>query len=245
MNYHENETLIHAYLDNELDTTASIELLEHAQECAQCRSALDTFAELKENIGHTLPSYSTPPELRRQIMATVRPKPKFSWTKIFRWSVPIATAIALGVWVGVIFTSTPTDTNVIAWNHIHALKSGHLMDVISSDKHTVKPWFAGKTDFSPTVIDLASSGFPLLGARAEYLDGHDAAALVYTNGKHYLELYEWPKTNTIENENTGIFRGFHTATFTINGMHCYLISDASNEELQKLKNDLLTSSKQP
>ena len=239
MNYHENETLVHAYLDNELDTTSSLALLDHAKECPSCQSELEDYSTLKANLRTALPHYSTPPNLRRRILDGVQPKAMSFWPKIFRWTMPIAVSLALGLWIGIMVTTPKDDTNDIVWDHIHALKSGHLMDVASSDKHTVKPWFAGKTDFSPFVIDLAANGFPLLGARAIKIDGNDVAALTYSNGKHYLELYEWPMSDKI-GISSGTFRGFNTISFPANGIQCYLVSDASKEELEKFRNALLS-----
>ena len=244
MNYHENETLLHAYIDNELDTTTALELLEHARNCVSCRSRLEAFSTLEANLRKSLPHYSASPDFRRSILANVQPKARSSWPKIVRWSMPIAASLALGVWIGIMVTFPKDETNDIVWDHIHALRSGHLMDVVSSDKHTVKPWFAGKTDFSPFVIDLAANGFPLLGARVEKIDHYDVAALVYSYGRHYLGLYEWPMSDKIE-ASTGTLRGFNAIYFKEAGMRCYLISDASKEELQKFQNALLASINTP
>lgn len=240
MNYHENEILLHAYLDNELDTTTSLELLEHAMNCTTCQSRLEAFSSLKANLRKSLPHYSVSQNLRRTILSNVQPKTRLSWPKIFHWSMPIAVSLALGVWIWIVLTIPKDYTNDLVWDHIHALKSGHLMEVVSSDKHTVKPWFAGKTDFSPFVVDLAANGFPLLGARAENIDGYDIAALVYSNGKHYLALYEWPSSDRLE-ASAGTFRGFNTISFLANGMRCYLVSDASKDELERFHSMLITS----
>ncbi len=245
MNQHGSDILIHAYLDNELDTSSALTLLEHASECAACKSRIEHYARLKNGISKELPQYSTPVQLRDKILGFAQPKRSFNWPKvILRWGVPLSTALALGLVIGVMISGEHVQhasTNDLVWNHIHALKSGRLMDVASSDKHTVKPWFAGKTDFSPFVVDLASQGFPLLGARAEYIDGHDVAALVYTNGKHYIELYEWPKEQGSSKMATYVYRGYNTTSFIANAMQCIAITDASKEEVEKFRLALIST----
>ncbi len=163
-----------------------------------------------------------------------------------RWGIPIATSLALGVLLGIFFFARSqdaiSDTDEFVWDHIRALKSSHLIDVTSSDKHTVKPWFAGKTDFSPEVIDLASQGFPLLGARAEYLGGKDVAALVYSNGKHYIGLYE-EMTNSKAKGEQHTFRGYNTITFAEGEIYYSVVSDASMDEIQKFKSAFLSEAK--
>jgi anti-sigma factor RsiW len=244
MTCNEFKTLIQAYLDNELDTTTSIALLEHAQTCQACKSKLEEFAAVK-NAVTKIPSFPIPASVRRQVLGQFQPKRKF-WNAPLRWGLPLATGLALGVLATmIILPRGPVDqelTDDLVWNHIHALKSGHLIDVQSNDKHTVKPWFAGKTDFSPLVIDLVSDGFPLLGARAESIGNHDAAALEYTNGKHYIALYEWPVGES-PSANSGIatVRGYHSSTFEAGGMHCCVISDASPDEVNRFQQAFLSA----
>ena len=244
MTCNESNMLLQAYLDNELDTTTALAFLEHAATCAACKARLEDYYAIKQAVAQT-PQYRTPDSVRSQILTQFRPKKKV-WRMPFRWGVPLATGLAFGVVVTMmILPRTSTDRNAtddIVWDHIHALKSGHLIDVASSDKHTVKPWFAGKADFSPLVIDLASDGFPLLGARAEYLAGHDAAALMYTNGKHFLSLYEWSASgDKSAKEGVATIRGYHSSSFTAGTMQCCVVSDASPEEVSRFQRTLLAT----
>ena len=118
--------------------------------------------------------------------------------------------------------------------HVRSLMSDHLTDVQSTDQHTVKPWFAGKTDFAPRVVDLASEGFPLVGGRLDYVQGHDAATLVYGRRKHAINLFMWPMSAGEREEASdapATYHGFALRHWLAGGMHYWAVSDAAPSEL--------------
>jgi anti-sigma factor RsiW len=114
--------------------------------------------------------------------------------------------------------------------HIRSLAGTHLLDVPSSDRHTVKPWFNGKLDFSPEVKDL--EGFPLLGGRLEYFEGHAAAALIYGRHAHTINLFTWPSA-TPAGAGTRTLNGYHLQHWSANGMTFWAVSDLSDTELSE------------
>jgi anti-sigma factor RsiW len=115
-------------------------------------------------------------------------------------------------------------------DHVRALQPGHLLDVISSDHHTVRPWFDGRLDFAPPVKDLKEIGYPLRGGRLDYLDGRPVAALVYAAGPHLIDLYVWP-AGTPSTESSGQRSGYNYVRWQQDGMQFWAVSDLARDEL--------------
>jgi anti-sigma factor RsiW len=116
--------------------------------------------------------------------------------------------------------------------HVRSLMADHLTDVLSSDHHTVKPWFAGKVDFAPTVPELQSSGFPLIGGRVEIVSGHTAAALVYGRGPHKINLFIWPSSSTADaGPPAAWFNGYALVHWSDRGLTYWAVTDAAASEL--------------
>ena len=114
------------------------------------------------------------------------------------------------------------------------------MDVESTDQHTVKPWFDGKLDFAPPVVDLATQGFPLVGGRLDYIGRRDVAALVYQRQKHFINVFLWPEEdNGAKPPEVQTIQGYNVVSWSHNGMNYYAVSDLNTTELHQFA-DLLS-----
>ena len=137
--------------------------------------------------------------------------------------------------------TSPTNaiTAQIVDAHVRSLLPGHLLDVESSDRHTVKPWFAGKTDIAPVVVDLADKGFPLLGGRLDYVDGHTAAALAYGRRGHTINLFVWRATPGEPGDGSFSVRGYSVLHWSNGGLSSWAVSDAALSELEAFRDAYL------
>src|SRR3954462_5901451 len=223
---HENiRELLHAYTDGELDLANARETERHLQSCADCRATQKAIRELRSALTSDATAYRAPAHLRRNVRAALRREAKSSRQTLSPWLM-FATGAAFAALIAgfalfQITRAARTDAIVdqVVANHVRSLLAVQLVDVVSSDQHTVKPWFDGKIDFAPEVRDLTASGFPLVGGRLDYLDGKTVAALVYQRNKHPVNLFIAPEsTRGSTSPIVETRRGYNVFSWTNNGM---------------------------
>jgi anti-sigma factor RsiW len=221
-----------AYVDRELDAKAAALVRDHLGACESCRSRV---AE-REALGLLVRStsyYTAPPRLRVRVAALTRRR--VSLHRLSTWAAAAALLVAVGSGLLLVRSATIRGDATIEEavdSHVRSLMPGHLFDVQSTDQHTVKPWFLGRLDFAPPVVDLAAAGFPLVGGRLDYLNGRPAAALVYQRRQHTINAFitadvTTPDQPTVERS----VRGFHVRQWTRGGMAFWAVSDVNDAEL--------------
>ena len=232
-------SFVHAYADRELDLTQSLEMEQHLQDCGRCTLELQNQQILKTALGNAQLYYSAPEELRRQVAATSRRSlpgsGRFHWNLNWLFAISASAVAAVVLLFGLAGRQSAQEQLVaeLTSSHVRSLMADHLADVISTDQHTVKPWFNGKIDFAPPIKDLAEDGFPLVGGRLDYIRGRAAAALVYSRRRHTINLFIWPEGAA---ENPAVLlksRGYNLAHWSTAGMQFWAVSDLNGPELKE------------
>jgi len=234
--------LIESYLDGELDPSLKAEVEDHLATCSSCAEKQARVHQLQMDIRTHAPRYDPPPGLERRVRAALSEAVKSeakSSSGAWQWfalaaTILLACSLALNF---TLFRSHRDDRDMLAQNilssHVRSLIGTHLVDVPSSDRHTVKPWFNGKLDFSPDVKDFASQGFPLVGGRIEYLEERPVAALVYQRRLHVINVFVWPTASSADHPSELTQKGYNMIHWTKAGMTYWAVSDLGLSELHQ------------
>ena len=248
MGCQETQALIDGFVDGELDLVRSIELERHLHDCPVCSAVHQDRATLRAAMRTDALRYRAPAGLAKRVHAALverdrgeeAPRKWIPGWLVAQWPSAAATAVALVLvamwWVRPV--ETPLGREVVE-SHIRSMMASHLTDVLSTDQHTVKPWFAGKLDFSPPVRDLSAEGFRLIGGRLDYLDHHPVAAVVYGRNQHVINVFVWPVTGADRSMHAAALQGFNTIDAVRSGMAYWLVSDLNRGELEQLGERLI------
>ena len=254
-----------ALLDGELGARDSLDLEAHLGACANCQATLKDIQDLSGSLRAQAEYFRAPQALRSRISAQIqaqsraapraaKPARSASSFSLPSWwprlgmgvAVPVAAAL-LSFTIGVQFAAPSADDRLLdeaVGNHARALLTDHAFDVASSDQHTVKPWFAGKLDFSPPVHDLGADGFPLIGGRLDYLNHTRVAVLAYRKRQHEIDVFVWPVGGDVSavSSLTRARRGYNVVRWSEGGMNFCAVSDVEADDLQHLRDLIRTTS---
>src|ERR1700704_1266674 len=209
------DTLVHGYFDNELDALRAAEFESHLEKCPECVAALDALESLRSSINVAQPYEKMSASFRKKILAdlNVKTPPVTATSRAttnWRW-LAMAAAFLLLIYGGWRLSRGDSRealmSSKIVDAHLRSLQPGHLEDVLSTDQHTVKPWFDGKIDFAPPVRDFSEQGFPLQGGRLDVVDNRTVSALVYGRRKHVVNVFIWPSSEKDAAPRTGSIQG--------------------------------------
>lgn len=258
MDCNETRRLLDAATDGELDLVRHLEIETHLRACPDCARLAENSRARRTALREALPRFSAPPHLAEKILGalpTAQPagrqlagadearastqltlEPARAKIIFPLWQLSgLAASLAFATLGGFAWGHARARANLLfdeaVSDHVRSLQTDHLTDVASTDRHTVKPWFAGKLDFAPPVIDLAAAGFPLTGGRLEHLDGRPAAALVFQRRTHAINLFVWPATARAVAVRQGTRDGYHAQAWSHAGLNFIAVSEISAGEL--------------
>jgi anti-sigma factor RsiW len=232
----EAEILLHALIDGELDAGNARAVEEHIAGCPRCAAQLAAYREMSKAVAGADLRYTAPPELRRRIEASLpqaRMPNRRAVLRGFAMGSAVSAIAATGL-VAIILRSDDEariESEVVS-AHLRSLQAGHLTDVVSTDQHTVKPWFNGKLDVAPPVVDLTAQGFTLIGGRLDYVDTRPIGAIVYRRRAHVINLFV-AQTANMEHRAARIetIQGFNIRRWSERGLNYWAVSDLAADEL--------------
>ena len=241
---------VQAYFDGELDALTAAEIERHVEHCPLCREQLRDLGQQRLRVRRDLTPPQAPAALRSQIMRALdredgAPAPRKPAAIVTPWRsgafwvgafsglgvAAVAASLAFALLVPGLNRGLLDD---LVADHVRSLMSSHLIDVESSDRHTVKPWFAGHADVSPAVADFVAQGYRLVGGRADYLARGRAAVLVYQHGPHIINVFTWAAGRGGLPADTSR-NGYHMAFWQVGDLDYCAVSDTGWDELKGLE----------
>jgi anti-sigma factor RsiW len=233
---------LQAYFDGELDASAAAEIERHMEACHECAALLGSLEAIRDGMRQRTHYHRASPQLQSRVAKALDRETGNQWAitglltagKQF-WSGAasgaVMTALAAVLAFVVFFPSGSNPlVNDVMNAHLRSLMENHLIDVVSTDQHTVKPWFAGHADVSPPTADFPKEDYRLVGGRVDYVDGHRAAVLVYRHGAHTINVFSWMASRE-SLPNIVTRNGYHAVFWKSGDLVFCAVSDTALDEL--------------
>jgi len=238
MECEEIEHLLDAYIDQELDLVHDIEVASHLQRCQECTRQYEMLLALQAMLRTRATYYGMPASFHRRLRRALRrvsPSP-LGWRPWLLGAAAVVFVALVGArmahWAPAHTVVVEPAVREVVAAHIRSLQVDHLTDIVSSDTHTVKPWFSDKLPFAPSVRNLAAHDFVLVGARLDYLSERPVAAVVYRRRQHLINVFLAPATPALSAPTTPVtYRGYHLFHWNHNGLTYWAVSDLNQREL--------------
>jgi len=236
MTCEETEILLHALIDDELDAGHARAVEDHIAGCPRCAAQLLAYREMSKTVAGADLRYPAPPELRRRIEASL-PKTQAPNRRAVLRGFAMGSAVSAIAATGLIAIVLRADDeqrimSEVVSAHLRSLQAGHLTDVLSTDQHTVKPWFSGKLDVAPPVVDLTAQGFTLIGGRLDYVDTRPIGAIIYRRRSHVINLFVAQTASAQRHPaKPETIQGFNIRRWSERGLNYWAVSDLAADEL--------------
>jgi anti-sigma factor RsiW len=242
---------MHAYFDGELDADSAQEVERHLEHCAECRGLLDDLKQMRGGLRRGLTVERAPGDLRDKILLALDQEPAAAAAPAGAARPAVGRRRASSFWSGALggfgaaalaaslafFYWLPAGGNALLNDlvsaHVRSLTPNHLIEVVSTDRHTVKPWFAGRAPVSPAVADFESQGYKLLGGRTDPVQGERAAVVVYQHGAHIINVFAWASDAGAVTQTT-TRNGYHLDFWKVGNLQYCAVSDTGWDELAGL-----------
>jgi anti-sigma factor RsiW len=228
--------LVQAEFDGELDAAEAAALEAHKATCPVCLDASSQLRRARDLVSRA-PRFTAPPTLREAVGRRGRSADSRTAGGLERTRYALlgglVGAMAAGLAVFVLLApAAQRPADLVVDNHLRAMQStAHLLDVVSSEHHTVRPWFAGRVTFAPPVKDLETAGYPLRGGRVDVLAGVPAAVLVYQVGAHTIDVSVVPVAEAAAGRAASVVRGVNVRHWTEGAFALWAVSDLNGAEL--------------
>jgi anti-sigma factor (TIGR02949 family) len=243
MTCNEVKPLLNARMDDEIDATQRTAVDSHVESCPSCATELEQLQNVRDAVRAEMPYYKAPMDLRNRVQHALRGAEyldnRAHRTNWRAWGAVAATLIFCALAAVPFLVNARNQRQLVAEELLSAHERaliGRSVDVVSSDQHTVKPWFNGKLPFSPPVIDLALDGFPLKGGRVDYAGARPIAALVYGRRLHEIDVFVWPSAGETPPPSRFERNGYNEITWEKDNFLFTAVSDLNSAELEAFTN---------